>query len=104
VLCCIGLQVFAIAVPATLPFGIPEPPLLHMHMHQASNQGRPHHLAEAAVGLGFCAAAGVTMVATIHSPTAYSFSLFDSLMMLVRGRCGHIEMHCTLHCAAFCCK
>ncbi|WIA12825.1 hypothetical protein OEZ85_006453 [Tetradesmus obliquus] len=29
---------------------------------------------------------GVTMVATIHSPTAYSFSLFDSLMMLVRGR------------------
>lgn len=29
------------------------------------------------------------MVATIHSPTAYSFSLFDSLMMLVRGRCGH---------------
>ncbi|KAF6250828.1 P-loop containing nucleoside triphosphate hydrolase protein [Scenedesmus sp. NREL 46B-D3] len=29
---------------------------------------------------------GVTMIATIHSPTAYSFSLFDSLMMLVRGR------------------
>lgn len=27
--------------------------------------------------------AGVTIVATIHSPTAYSFSLFDSLMMLV---------------------
>lgn len=32
------------------------------------------------------AADGVTIVATIHSPTAYSFSLFDSLMMLVRGR------------------
>jgi ABC-type multidrug transport system ATPase subunit len=29
---------------------------------------------------------GVTIVATIHSPTAYAFSLFDSLMMLVRGR------------------
>eukprot|EP00882_Tetradesmus_deserticola_P013904 GHRQ01014769.1.p1 GENE.GHRQ01014769.1~~GHRQ01014769.1.p1 ORF type:complete len:358 (+),score=157.31 GHRQ01014769.1:271-1344(+) len=29
---------------------------------------------------------GVTMIATIHSPTAYSFSLFDSLLMLVRGR------------------
>jgi ABC-type multidrug transport system ATPase subunit len=26
---------------------------------------------------------GVTIVATIHSPTAYAFSLFDSLMMLV---------------------
>lgn len=32
------------------------------------------------------AADGVTLVATIHSPTAYAFSLFDSLMMLVRGR------------------
>jgi len=31
-------------------------------------------------------ARGVTIVATIHSPTAYAFSLFDSLMMLVRGR------------------
>lgn len=30
------------------------------------------------------AAGGVTIVATIHSPTAYAFSLFDSLMMLVR--------------------
>lgn len=30
------------------------------------------------------AADGVTLVATIHSPTAYAFSLFDSLMMLVR--------------------
>ena len=29
---------------------------------------------------------GVTIVATIHSPTAYAFSLFDSLMMLVKGR------------------
>lgn len=29
---------------------------------------------------------GVTIVATIHSPTAYAFSLFDSMMMLVRGR------------------
>jgi len=35
----------------------------------------------------------VTIVATIHSPTAYAFSLFDSLMLLVRGRvvyCGPI--------------
>ena len=29
---------------------------------------------------------GVTIVATIHSPTQYCFSLFDSLTMLVRGR------------------
>eukprot|EP00878_Enallax_costatus_P031984 GHUV01035066.1.p1 GENE.GHUV01035066.1~~GHUV01035066.1.p1 ORF type:complete len:213 (+),score=44.45 GHUV01035066.1:731-1369(+) len=29
---------------------------------------------------------GVTIVATIHSPTAYAFSLFDSLMLLIRGR------------------
>lgn len=28
---------------------------------------------------------GVTVVATIHSPTAYTFSLFDSLMILLRG-------------------
>lgn len=29
---------------------------------------------------------GTTICATIHSPTAYSFSLFDRLLMLVRGR------------------
>ena len=29
---------------------------------------------------------GVTIVATIHSPTAYAFSLFDSSMLLIRGR------------------
>lgn len=29
------------------------------------------------------ASSGVTILATIHSPTAYAFSLFDSLMMLV---------------------
>ena len=29
---------------------------------------------------------GVTVIATVHSPTAHAFSLFDSLMMLVRGR------------------
>lgn len=29
---------------------------------------------------------GTTICATIHSPTAYAFSLFDSLMMLTRGR------------------
>ncbi len=29
---------------------------------------------------------GVTICATIHSPTAYAFSLFDTLMMLTRGR------------------
>ena len=28
----------------------------------------------------------VTIVATIHSPTAYAFSLFNSLMMLIKGR------------------
>ena len=29
---------------------------------------------------------GVTICATIHSPTSYCFSLFDKLMMLVRGQ------------------
>ena len=29
---------------------------------------------------------GVTICATIHSPTAYAFGLFDGLMMLTRGR------------------
>lgn len=29
---------------------------------------------------------GATIVATIHSPTAYAFTLFDSLMLLIRGR------------------
>ncbi|KXZ47828.1 hypothetical protein GPECTOR_32g440 [Gonium pectorale] len=29
---------------------------------------------------------GVTICATIHSPTSYCFSLFDSLMLLVKGR------------------
>ena len=29
---------------------------------------------------------GVTICATIHSPTPYAFSLFDSLMILLRGR------------------
>ncbi|GBF95049.1 P-loop containing nucleoside triphosphate hydrolase [Raphidocelis subcapitata] len=29
---------------------------------------------------------GVTVLATIHSPTAYTFSLFDSMMILLRGR------------------
>ena len=28
----------------------------------------------------------VTICATIHSPTSYCFSLFDKLMMLVRGQ------------------
>ncbi|GLI65656.1 hypothetical protein VaNZ11_009256 [Volvox africanus] len=32
------------------------------------------------------AAGGVTICATIHSPTSYCFSLFDSLIMLVKGR------------------
>jgi sorbitol-specific phosphotransferase system component IIC len=45
-------------------------------------------------GCCVCAAAGVTMIATIHSPTAYSFSLLDSLMMLVRGRCVHVGLCC----------
>ncbi|GLC33334.1 hypothetical protein PLESTB_000344800 [Pleodorina starrii] len=31
------------------------------------------------------AAGGVTICATIHSPTSYCFSLFDSLIMLVKG-------------------
>ena len=29
---------------------------------------------------------GTTICATIHSPSQYCFSLFDSLIMLVRGR------------------
>ena len=29
---------------------------------------------------------GVTICATIHSPTSYCFSLFDSLIMMVKGR------------------
>ncbi|EFJ46771.1 hypothetical protein VOLCADRAFT_48531, partial [Volvox carteri f. nagariensis] len=29
---------------------------------------------------------GVTVVATVHSPTAFCFSLFDRLLMLVGGR------------------
>jgi ABC-type multidrug transport system ATPase subunit len=29
------------------------------------------------------AAEGVTVVSTVHTPTAYAFSLFDSLLMLV---------------------
>ncbi|GLI69464.1 hypothetical protein VaNZ11_014081 [Volvox africanus] len=32
------------------------------------------------------ARAGVTVVATVHSPTAFCFSLFDRLLMLVGGR------------------
>ncbi|EFJ44628.1 hypothetical protein VOLCADRAFT_95021 [Volvox carteri f. nagariensis] len=32
------------------------------------------------------AAGGVTICATIHSPTSYCFALFDSVMMLVKGR------------------
>lgn len=31
------------------------------------------------------ATGGVTVCATIHSPTAYCFSLFDRLLMLVQG-------------------
>ena len=29
---------------------------------------------------------GITICATIHSPTAYTFSLFDRLLLLLRGR------------------
>lgn len=29
---------------------------------------------------------GTTICATIHSPTSFCFSLFDKLMMMVRGR------------------
>jgi ABC-type multidrug transport system ATPase subunit len=29
---------------------------------------------------------GRTVVATIHSPSAYAFSLFDAVLMLARGR------------------
>ena len=32
------------------------------------------------------AKAGVTVCATIHSPTPFAFALFDRLMMLLRGR------------------
>ena len=37
------------------------------------------------------ASSGVTVCATVHSPTAEAFSLFDSLLLLSRGRavlCG----------------
>ena len=29
---------------------------------------------------------GITICATIHSPTPFAFSLFDSLIILLRGR------------------
>jgi len=29
---------------------------------------------------------GITICATIHSPTPFAFALFDSLMILLRGR------------------
>ena len=32
------------------------------------------------------AAGGITVAATIHSPTAYTFNLFDRLMILLRGK------------------
>jgi ABC-type multidrug transport system ATPase subunit len=32
------------------------------------------------------AASGVTVCATIHSPTPYSFNLFDRLLLMLRGR------------------
>lgn len=32
---------------------------------------------------------GVTIIATIHSPTAASFELFDRLMMLCHGRMAY---------------
>ena len=35
---------------------------------------------------------GVTICATIHSPTAYTFGLFHSLLMLVRGRVVYFGM------------
>jgi hypothetical protein len=32
---------------------------------------------------------GITVCATIHSPTTYCFSLFDKLMLLLRGRVAY---------------
>jgi hypothetical protein len=32
---------------------------------------------------------GITICATIHSPTPYSFNLFDSLMILLRGNVAY---------------
>jgi ABC-type multidrug transport system ATPase subunit len=32
------------------------------------------------------AAEGTTICATIHSPSSYTFNLFDKLLMLVKGR------------------
>lgn len=32
------------------------------------------------------ARSGITVCATVHSPSAYAFRLFDSLLMLLRGR------------------
>ena len=37
------------------------------------------------------ATGGVTVCATIHSPTSYCFSLFDRLIMLVQGQGGSDE-------------
>lgn len=40
---------------------------------------------------------GISICSTIHSPTAYCFSLFDTLTLLIRGRviyCGPNGDHC----------
>lgn len=48
---------------------------------------------------------GVTIIATIHSPTAYAFSLFDRMMMLVRGQVGVSSgtgLDAVMHMSHFC--
>ena len=32
---------------------------------------------------------GITVVATVHSPTPYTFGLFDRLLMLLRGQMAY---------------
>ncbi len=32
---------------------------------------------------------GITIVATVHSPTPYCFSLFDRLLLLLRGQVAY---------------
>ena len=51
-------------------------------------------------------ASGITICATIHSPTPYCFNLFDTLMILLRGHVVYFGENGAraLHgCSAFCC-
>jgi hypothetical protein len=45
---------------------------------------------------------GITICATIHSPTAYVFSLFDRLLMLLKGRVSYFGPNSELQACAVC--